>query len=87
VITQKDIGRVTWNNCLVWALWQWYRHGGYLVIRRAGKRRQLWWPHFLWMEKEGGKLYHFTPVKLGFFPWPIFKGYVMEEDWKYPPNK
>lgn len=77
----EKVNKVTWNNCLVWAFWHWFRYGGYLVVRRAGKNRNLWWPHFMWKPVEHSELYHFTPCNRVSFPWPIFKGYVMEGDW------
>lgn len=33
------------SNCLIWALWRWFRDGGYLIVRKS---RYGWWPHFLW---------------------------------------
>lgn len=33
------------GNCLCWALGQWRRHGGYLIVRRS---HWGWWWHFLW---------------------------------------
>ena len=31
-----------YSNCLVYAIGQWVRHGGYLVLSRS---RYGWWPH------------------------------------------
>jgi len=50
-------------NCLIWALRQWFRRGGYLIIRRS---RHLTIPHFLWAPKDGldscKGIRHYTPT-------------------------
>jgi hypothetical protein len=68
-----------WSNCLVWAIQQWKRHGGYILMRRShwGK-----FPHFLWMSKDRKQLASFVPdnPKRKKFPPPIFKGHVRTDD-------
>jgi hypothetical protein len=46
------------SNCLIWALGQWKRHGGYLIMRRSH-----WgpFPHFLW-SADLRELQAFEPV-------------------------
>lgn len=47
------------SNCLIWALGQWMREGGYIAIRKSH------WgpaPHFLW-SKDLRKWEGFVPVK------------------------
>lgn len=39
------VGKKT--NCLLWALAQWHRRGGYVVFRRSDYG---WWPHLLWSQ-------------------------------------
>ncbi len=76
---RSKIGKHSWNNCLTWALWQWWKYGGYFLIRRAGKRQQSWYVHFMWLPNLESKPLHFTSENN--FPWPIFRGYVKEGDW------
>lgn len=33
------------SNCIIWALGQWRREGGYVALRRSNYG---WWPHMLW---------------------------------------
>lgn len=68
-----------WNNCLVWALVQWKRYGGYILMRRS-KWTTL--PHFLWMSRDKKRIEHFVPdfPKKRLFPPPIFKGHVKKDD-------
>jgi hypothetical protein len=67
------------GNCFVWALRQWYRRGGYLVIRRAYLTTPCW--HFAWMPKHGRYLYHFRPVNdQVHFPWPYIRGYIARHE-------
>lgn len=72
--------RTHWNVCFGWALWQWITKGGYLVLRRARLCVPIW--HFMWMEEEGGPLYHFVPINEDTrIPWPIFKGRIKKGEW------
>lgn len=62
------------GNCLAWAVRQWCRRGGYLVIRRARLKFPFW--HFMWMAPSG-RLYHFRPLRQNVeAPWPLVAGYV-----------
>ena len=72
--------RTHWNVCFGWALWKWWKDGGYLVLRKARLCLPIW--HFMWMEKEGGDLYHFVPVNEETrIPWPVFKGRIKKGEW------
>jgi hypothetical protein len=33
------------NNCLIFAVAQWWRRGGFVLMRKSPRG---WWPHFLW---------------------------------------
>lgn len=47
------------SNCLIWALRQWFKKGGYLIIRRSYFG---WWPHFLW-SADLVTFWEFNPAK------------------------
>jgi hypothetical protein len=52
------------HNCLTWALDEWEKTDGYLVIRwcRSSRHKWLRWPHFLILDKDHHeKLRHFLP--------------------------
>lgn len=82
------MSRTFWSNCLVWALTQWWRHGGYLVLRRS----RVWpGPHILWMPRECAPLQHFIPlenadVRIGWrVHWLLwFRGHVVTADFLPP---
>jgi len=73
------------GNCLLYALRQWWRHGGYLIVRRS---RHLWLPHVLWAPPGGldaATVRHFVPDRPALDPWRIwralwFRGRVRESD-------
>ena len=58
---------VTWplkgnkTNCFVWAVNQWEKEGGYLVIRWCQADTKFKWPHFLWLANERSNLVHVYP--------------------------
>jgi hypothetical protein len=72
------------SNCFLWALRQWWQHGGYLCFRPS----RVWrGPHVLWLPAEGGKMQHFVPTentnvavgcRLHWLIW--FRGEVKEGD-------
>lgn len=52
------------QNCVTWALDEWKRKDGYLVIRwcRSSKYQWFRWPHLLFLDQEHHeKLRHFLP--------------------------
>ena len=49
-----------WNNCIVWCLWRWFRHGGFVVFTRS---KFGWWPHAWWTE-DFRSFWTFDPVRL-----------------------
>lgn len=73
------------GNCIVYALRQWWRHGGYIIVRRS---RYLWVPHVLWAPPGGlddARVQHFVPEQPTRAPWKIwralwFKGMVLADD-------
>lgn len=66
------------SNCLIWALVRWWRHGGYIVVRRS-----YWgpFPHFLW-SRDLKRFWSYQPVSPRHkkFPPPFFRGEVKEGD-------
>lgn len=76
------------SNCILWAVQQWRRHGGYVAFRRS---HYGWWPHALWSPDLKTWLGYspFDP-KLKACPPPLFRGHVVEEifydrgDWMSP---
>jgi hypothetical protein len=67
------------NNCLVYALRKWFRHGGYLIIRKS---RWGWFPHFLWSPAAPPEAEQYIPVnpKRRLLPPLIFRGHVKRGD-------
>lgn len=73
------------GNCLIYALRLWWRHGGYIIVRRS---RYLWVPHVLWAPPGGldeAPVQHFVPVRPTRTSWKIwralwFKGKVLTSD-------
>jgi hypothetical protein len=35
------------SNCLIFAFFQWLKHGGYVIARKS---KYGWWPHFMWVQ-------------------------------------
>jgi hypothetical protein len=72
------------SNCLLWALRQWRREGGYIALRRTTMKRRGLWCHFFWSpDLVTWKSYVPQPAKppfLGFLPRLWFKGVVVEGD-------
>ena len=53
----------TWGYCFLYAIKQYYKHGGYIMIRRS-KKTFLPFPHFLWCPNEKcRRMKQFIPVK------------------------
>lgn len=49
-----------YSNCLIVALALWWRHGGYVIVRRS---RYTWVPHFMWAKSiEGLEIVEYKPV-------------------------
>lgn len=63
------------SNCLVFALAKWFRHGGYLIVRRS---RYGWFPHFLWARDLGElEVEQFVPLdpRRRLLPPLVFRGW------------
>lgn len=69
------------GNCLLWALGMYFRHGGYIAMRRSHQWRYV--PHFLW-SKDLITWLGFAPVHpasgplVGLLKW-WFRGEVTPE--------
>jgi hypothetical protein len=68
------------SNCLIFALFQWWHYGGYVIVRQS---RHGWWPHFMWAQHLGNlEAIEFIPYKPIYlsdnYPIPpiVFRGYV-----------
>jgi hypothetical protein len=63
-----------WSNCYLYALRQWYWHGGYVVL---AKSKYGWWPHALW-SPDLRHFDEFVPDKprRRWFPPLLFQGHV-----------
>jgi len=80
VIADKVWPNATWGNCWSYAGANWYKHGGYLLVRAADTVRLMgigWIPHALWVKElnDEVKLEHTAPLRRGharYFPWMIF---------------
>lgn len=75
-----------YGNCWTYALPRWWRHGGYLAIRRAdgvGLCRFLPVPHAIWISRlarRGNVMRQFVPVKRRqTVCCPMFVGYYAGE--------
>lgn len=63
------------NNCLLFALYKWFKFGGYVITRKSNFG---WWPHFIWSKdlitfEEYIPSEHQEGLK---FPPLYFKGYI-----------
>lgn len=67
------------SNCLIWAITQFVRHGGYVTFRRGVSFRGCY-VHFLWAKTLQGPWYSYQADYEKAFPWPFFKGRVVEGD-------
>jgi hypothetical protein len=67
------------TNCLLWAIRQWRRRGGYLTLRRADLA--LSFPHVGWMPRHGRYIYHYRPLDRSVrWPWPWISGYIQRHE-------
>lgn len=69
------------SNCFVYALFKYWRCGGYLAIRKS--RMGSIFPHFIWIKDlKDAEIEHFVPShpKRVIVPPPVFKGYVKTDD-------
>lgn len=82
------------SNCVIWALWMWLRHGGYVRFRRTtyhvmGGIKRGFWIHLSW-SRDGRHWYSYAPpeppprwhrvfLAVGIAP-PLYFGHVREED-------
>jgi hypothetical protein len=80
-----------WGNCWSHVLPLWWKHGGYLIVRRAYGNMFLGClplPHVLWAKKlnlDRNDVEHFSPVerkRTKWFPWyaVYFRGRVVNGD-------
>ena len=77
----RDIEKWKFSNCLIFAFIKWYRHGGYVVIRRA---HHGWWPHFIWCrDLKDAEIEHLQP-DLNYYPETtgklLFRGRINRTD-------
>lgn len=79
VIADKVWPNATWGNCWSYAGANWYKYGGYLLVRAADTVRLLgigWIPHAIWVKDIGnGVLEHTAPIRRGrakYLSWMIF---------------
>lgn len=68
----------TLGNCWAFALARWWKHGGYIVIRKSDKNGFLGFlplPHILWLRRmnwNNAEVEHLVPVvrkRSKWFPW------------------
>jgi len=72
------------SNCLIFAVNKWFKHGGYLVMRRS---KHGFFPHFLWCsDLKNAEIEHFVPInpKHSFvkilFHKILFEGMIKKDD-------
>lgn len=70
------------SNCLFFVLAKWWKHGGYIIIRRS---KQGPYPHFIWCEAlNDAKIEHFVPdthkTKRSFKHKFVFNGIIRTDD-------
>ena len=47
------------SNCLFFVIAKWWKHGGYIIIRRS---KQGPYPHFIWCKDlKNAEIEHYTP--------------------------
>lgn len=70
------------SNCFFFAIWKWFRHGGYLVLRvsKIGP-----WIHFIWCKDlKDAEIEHYVPIhdslKVESVSKIFFKGEVRKKD-------
>lgn len=68
-----------YSNCLIWAITQFLRHGGYISCRK-GRHFGGWYLHFLWAKELSGPWFSYSVDYEKSFPWPLFTGNVIEGD-------
>jgi hypothetical protein len=66
-----------YSNCLIYALTQWCRYGGYVAMRTS---HWGWFPHFLW-SPDLVKWWAYVPLKPArhWCPPLLFRGQVEED--------
>lgn len=65
-------------NCLIFALYHWYRYGGYLIVRRSHFGPL---PHFLWASKgalDQVSLKQYVPDRSKRKWWEIWKALIFK---------
>jgi hypothetical protein len=66
------------SNCFIWALWQFFRKGGYIVFRQANPPWPKWAPHVLW-SPDLHEFWEFgTPLGEERPRFPLFRGVVKQ---------
>jgi hypothetical protein len=67
-------------NCIIWAIGQWWRKGGYIIVRRArGGVCGSFYPHVLWSRRLK-TVWSYKPVSKR-NALPIYRGRVYSGDW------
>lgn len=67
------------SNCLIFAIQEWFRCGGYIIFRAS---HYGWWFHVIW-SKDLKHFEEFHPLggkRKRFFPPLLFAGYVRHSD-------
>lgn len=61
-------------NCWVWALWQWFKYGGSIIVRKS---KYGPFPHFMW-SPDMMTIYDYNPIqpRNRIMPPTVFKGEV-----------
>ena len=66
------------SNCLIWALWQFLRKGGYIIFQQANPPWPKWVPHCLW-SPDLHEFWEFgTPLDANRPSFPLFRGVVKQ---------
>lgn len=77
------------SNCLIFAMGEWRRRGGYLIVRRS---HYGWWPHFAWTRSLAEPPIAYIPerpIEWDRLPWilrilplhtVIYQGVIVEGD-------
>lgn len=64
------------SNCVFFALSQWWKKGGYIIIRKS---KWGWWPHLLW-SPDLKEFWEYQPQKPNhhlLIPPPLYRGMIL----------